>query len=106
VINVEGQMNTSTTKIDLVDALCRNLDFSKKEVQELVETLFEMIKQDLEQGNTIKLPGFGNFLVRSKTARVGRNPKTGEAVEITARNVITFKPSSILRDRVQKGYKN
>jgi integration host factor subunit alpha len=99
-------MNTSTTKNDLVESLCRNLDFSKKEVQELVEILFEMIKQNLEQGNTIKLPGFGNFLVRSKTARVGRNPKTCEKVEIAARKVITFKPSTILRDRVQKGYKN
>ena len=98
-------MNASTTKNDLIDALCRNLDVSKKETQELVETLFEMIKTDLEQGNTIKLPGFGNFLVRSKTPRVGRNPKTGEKVEITARKVITFKPSSILRDRVQKGSK-
>ena len=56
-------MNNSTTKNDLVESLCRNLDFSKKEVQELVEILFEMIKTDLERGNTVKLPGFGNFIV-------------------------------------------
>jgi integration host factor subunit alpha len=98
-------MQTSTTKNDIVDALCRNLDFSKKEVQELVETLFEMIKESMANGNSIKLPGFGNFNVVSKNARVGRNPKTGEKVAITARQVISFKASSILKDRVQKGYK-
>jgi integration host factor subunit alpha len=63
VISVENRMQTSTTKNDLIDALCRNLDFPKKEIQELVETLFEMIKTDLELGNTVKLPGFGNFIV-------------------------------------------
>ena len=97
--------NSSTTKNDLVESLCRELDFSKKQVQELVETLFEMIKTQLEQGNDIKIPGFGNFTVRSKRSRVGRNPKTGETMEITARKVLTFKPSTILRDRVQNGAK-
>jgi integration host factor subunit alpha len=60
-------------------------------------------KSELARGNTVKLPGFGNFAIRSKNARMGRNPKTGEKVEVTARNVLSFKPSSILRDRVQKG---
>ena len=96
-------MNSSTTKNDLVESLCRELDYSKKEVQEVVDTLFETIREGLEQGNTIKLPGFGNFTVRSKNARVGRNPKTGEEIEITARNVLSFKPSTILRDRVRNG---
>jgi integration host factor subunit alpha len=99
-------MKASTTKNDLVESLCRELDFSKKEVQELVEALFEMIKESMANGNSIKLPGFGNFNVVGKNARVGRNPKTGEKVTITARQVISFKASSILRDRVQKGYKN
>jgi integration host factor subunit alpha len=98
-------MNNSTTKNDLVESLCRNLDFSKKEVQEVVDALFETIREGLEEGNTIKLPGFGNFTVRSKNARVGRNPKTGEEMEITARQVLSFKPSTILRDRIQKGSK-
>jgi integration host factor subunit alpha len=98
-------MQTSTTKNDLVESLCRELDFSKKEVQEVVDALFETIREGLEKGNTIKLPGFGNFTIRSKNARVGRNPKTGEEIEITARQVLTFKPSSILRDRIQKGSK-
>jgi integration host factor subunit alpha len=98
-------MKESTTKNDLVDVLCRELDFPKKEIQGLVEALFEMIKESLAKGNSIKLPGFGNFNVVSKNTRVGRNPKTGEKVTITARQVISFKASSILKDRVQKGYK-
>ncbi len=93
-------MNASTTKNDLIEALCRELDSPKREVQELVEVLFETIREELEKGNDIKLPGFGNFLVRSKSARMGRNPKTGEQIEVTARNVISFKPSTILRERV------
>jgi integration host factor subunit alpha len=95
-------MKESTTKIDLVELLCSKLDCSKKEVQEIVDSLFEMIRVELEQGRDIKLPGFGNFFVRSKRSRVGRNPKTGESIEITARKVISFKPSQILRNRVQK----
>jgi integration host factor subunit alpha len=98
-------MQTSTTKNDLVDALCRELDFSKKEVQEVVDALFETIREGLEKGDAIKLPGFGNFTIRSKNTRIGRNPKTGESIAITARNVVTFKPSTILRDRVQAGGK-
>jgi integration host factor subunit alpha len=96
-------MNESTTKNDLVDAVCRELDFSKKEVQEAVDTLFELIREELSRSNTIKLPGFGNFTIRSKRERTGRNPKTGETMAITARKVVSFKPSSILRDRVQAG---
>jgi integration host factor subunit alpha len=98
-------MKESTTKNDLVESLSRELDFSKKEVQEVVDALFETIREGLEKGNTIKLPGFGNFTVRSKNARVGRNPKTGEEIEITARQVLSFKPSTILRDRVRSGPK-
>ncbi len=95
-------MKASTTKNDFVETLCRELDFPKKEVQEAVDTLFETIREGLENGNTVKLPRFGNFSVRSKRSRTGRNPKTGEEMEITARKVVTFKPSTILRDRVQK----
>ena len=94
------------TKADIVDVLCSKLEHPRKETQEIIEAMFEMIKVELEKGESIKLPGFGNFVVRSKRSRVGRNPKTGEKVTITARQVISFKASSILRDRVQKGYKN
>ena len=91
------------TKSEIVDALFPKLDLPRKQTAEIVDHLFEMFRMELEQGNDIKLPGFGNFLVRSKRSRVGRNPKTGESIEITARKVISFKPSQILRDRVQKG---
>lgn len=98
-----SRMKETTNKNDLVEALCRELGFPKKETQNIVDSLFEMIKIGLEQGRDVKLPGFGNFLMRNKKSRLGRNPKTGEQVEITARKVISFKASSILRDRVQKG---
>ncbi len=93
------------TKSDIVDVLCSKLEYPRKETQEILEAMFEMIKVELEKGESIKLPGFGNFVVRSKRARVGRNPKTGEEMEITARQVLTFKPSTILRNRVQNGKK-
>jgi integration host factor subunit alpha len=91
------------TKAEIVDVLFSKLDVPRKEVQSIVEAFFELIKSELEQGNSIKLPGFGNFNVRNKNSRVGRNPKTGEEMEITARNVLSFKPSTILRERVLKG---
>ncbi|MBF0446942.1 MAG: integration host factor subunit alpha [Magnetococcales bacterium] len=94
------------TKADIVDVLYSKLDHPRKETQEIVEAMFEMIKVELEKGESIKLPGFGNFVIRSKRSRIGRNPKTGEEMEITARQVLTFKPSTILRNRVQNGLKN
>ncbi len=94
------------TKADIVDVLCSKLEHPRKETQEIIETMFEMIKAELAKGESIKLPGFGNFVVRSKRSRVGRNPKTGEEMEITARQVLTFKPSTILRNRVQSGNKS
>ena len=91
------------TKAEIVESLYSELNLPKKDVQNIVEALFELIKSELEQGRSIKLPGFGNFNIRSKNSRVGRNPKTGEQIEITARSVLTFKPSQILRERVQRG---
>jgi integration host factor subunit alpha len=92
------------TKNDLIEAVCHKLDqHSKKDAQDVVETVINLIKDRLEQGESIKLPGFGNFSVREKRSRVGRNPKTGEGVEIAARKVISFKPSAILRSRVNGG---
>ncbi|MBF0357619.1 MAG: integration host factor subunit alpha [Magnetococcales bacterium] len=94
------------TKADIVDVLSSKLEHPRKETQEIIETMFEMIKSELAKGESIKLPGFGNFVVRSKRSRIGRNPKTGEEMEITARQVLTFKPSTILRNRVQNGKKS
>ena len=91
------------TKAEIVDVLFSKLDVPRKEVQKIVEAFFELIKSELARGNTVKLPGFGNFNISRKNSRVGRNPRTGEEVEITARNVLSFKPSTILRERVLKG---
>ncbi len=87
------------TKADLVEAVYDRLDgFSKKESAELVESVFETMKETLGRGSKIKISGFGNFIVREKKARVGRNPQTGEEIMISARRVLTFKPSQVLKN--------
>ena len=85
------------TKADLVDSIYEKIGFSKKEAADLVELIFDTMKDRLEQGDKIKISGFGNFVVREKKSRMGRNPQTGEAIEISARKVLTFKPSQVLR---------
>ena len=89
------------TKADLVDAIYKRVGFSKKESAKIVELVFDIIKETLEQGEKIKISGFGNFVVRDKRARIGRNPQTGEEIEISARRVLTFKPSQVLRNALK-----
>lgn len=89
------------TKADLVDAIYKRVGFSKKESAKIVEMVFDIIKETLEQGEKIKISGFGNFVVRDKRARIGRNPQTGEEIEISARRVLTFKPSQVLRNALK-----
>jgi len=91
------------TKADLVNKVFEQVGGTKKEASDLVEKLFDMMKVTLVSGENIKVSGFGNFIVRTKRARVGRNPQTGESIEISARRVLTFKPSQVLRDSVNKG---
>lgn len=86
------------TKADLVEAVHTKVGFSKRESAEIVEMVFNTMKDTLEQGEKIKISGFGNFEVRDKRARVGRNPQTGEVIEISARRVLTFKPSQVLKN--------
>ena len=88
------------TKADLAEQIYTNCNFSKKECLEVVEELFELIKSTLETGESVKLTGFGTFMVKEKSARRGRNPQTGEAMEITSRKVLTFKPSPLLREGI------
>lgn len=88
------------TKADIVEALYEKVGFSKKEAADLVELVFDTIKNTLSQGQKIKISGFGNFVVREKRSRVGRNPQTGESIEIGARRVLTFRPSQVLRAEV------
>ena len=87
------------TKADIVEAVYERLGgFSKKESAELVEHVFETIKETLSRGEKIKISGFGNFVVRSKRERIGRNPQTNEEIKISARRVLTFKPSQVLKN--------
>ena len=85
------------TKADIVENVHRLIGFSKKDSAEIVERVFENIKHTLEQGESVKISGFGKFDVRAKRQRRGRNPQTGEQIEISARQVLSFRPSQILR---------
>ncbi len=91
------------TKADLIDHVCERVGgFSKKEAAEIVESLFEIMKSTLERGENIKLSGFGNFEVRDKKPRSGRNPRTHERILIEARRVLVFKPSNLLKGAMNK----
>ena len=85
------------TKADIVEGVYEKVGFSKKESAEIVELVFDTLKETLERGDKVKISGFGNFQVRQKKARVGRNPQTGKEIEISARRVLTFRPSQVLK---------
>ena len=89
------------TKADLINHIFTSLPgYTKAQAREAVETLLKIMKASLENGDNVLLSGFGKFNVKAKTARKGRNPKTGEAMMLKARKVVTFKPSGILREKV------
>lgn len=94
----------SLTKADIVERVYKEAGFSKKEAADLVDLVFKIIKDTLSKGEKVKISGFGNFSIRDKSTRVGRNPQTGEAMEITARRVLTFKPSQVLKEDVTMRY--
>src|SRR6476469_600442 len=85
------------TKADIIEGVYEKVGFSKKESAENVELVFDTVKETLERGDKIKISGFGNFQVRQQKARVGRNPQTGKEIEISARRVLTFRPSQVLK---------
>jgi len=85
------------TKAEITERIFNKVGFSKKESADIVELVFDTMKQTLEKGEKIKISGFGNFVVREKRPRIGRNPQTGEEIEISARRVITFRPSQVLK---------
>ncbi len=91
------------TRKEMAAILSKKTYFSAKESAEYLDLVFEIMAESLERGEKVKISGFGNFTVRQKRARRGRNPKTGEEVQILARRVVTFKPSPILRKAVNKG---
>jgi integration host factor subunit alpha len=92
---------TALTKADLAEMLYEDLGLNKREAKEIVEMFFEEIRSALENNQQVKLSGFGNFDLRDKNTRPGRNPKTGEEIPITARRVVTFKPGQKLKARVE-----
>ena len=89
------------TKADIAEKLFQELGLNKREAKEIVECFFEEIRGALERGEQVKLSGFGNFDLRDKSQRPGRNPKTGEEIPITARRVVTFKAGQKLKARVE-----
>ncbi len=89
------------TKANIVEDLNDKIGLNKREAKELVDSLFDNIKKLLEEGHEVKLSGFGNFQLRNKTSRPGRNPRTGEVVEISARRVVTFKSGQKLKEAVK-----
>ena len=90
------------TKADLVEGVYATTGFSKKESQGIIETVFDLLKDKLQDGEMVKIAGFGNFIVKEKASRRGRNPQTGEEIEITERKILTFKPSQVLKQAMNE----
>lgn len=90
------------TKAEIAEHLVNKLKINKRDAKEVVEAFFEQIRNALENGEQVKLSGFGNFDLRDKSQRPGRNPKTGEDIPISARRVVTFRPGQKLKSRVEQ----
>ena len=88
------------TKLEIVTNLYEKLGFSRRECANIVDSFFESIKTTLAQGENVKISGFGNFIVKQKKARRGRNPQTGEEIEISERKVLNFRLSQVLKDEI------
>ncbi|MGE0830392.1 MAG: integration host factor subunit alpha [Hyphomonadaceae bacterium] len=93
----------TVTRADLVETVAEKTRLSRTDSARIVTRVFELIEQSLVNGENVKLSRFGNFVARKKRERVGRNPKTGLEVPITPRTVVTFRPSQLLKERVEKG---
>ena len=98
-------MEKTTTRSTLSEAVFKNVGLSRNESSSLVDSVFTEILKSLISGKDVKISSFGTFVVRSKKERIGRNPKTGEEVPITARNVVTFRASNVLKSKVDSGNK-
>lgn len=91
---------TTVTRADLSEAVYQEVGLSRNESSELVESVLDEISNSLISGDSVKISSFGSFLVRDKRGRIGRNPKTGQEVPIEPRRVLTFRPSQVLRERI------
>ena len=90
------------SKAMIAETLCNELNVTKSDAKEMVEEFYEALRIALEQGQHIKLSGFGNFTLRDKPQRPGRNPKTGEEIPVVARRVVTFKPGLKLKTKIEE----
>ena len=88
------------TKDDIIDAIFEENGFSKRESAKITETMLDIIKETLERGENVKLSGFGSFNIQHKRARLGRNPQTGESMTISARRILSFRSSNVLREKL------
>lgn len=95
-------VHKTVTRADLAEAVYQNVGLSRTESAELVERFLQLVSDSLVEGKNVKLSSFGSFQVRSKNERIGRNPKTGEEVPILPRQVLVFKPSNVLKDKINK----
>jgi integration host factor subunit alpha len=98
--------NKTLTRMDLSEAIFREVGLSRNDAAQMVESVLGHMSDALADGEQVKISSFGTFSVRDKTARVGRNPKTGEEVPINPRRVLTFRPSHLMKDRVAAGNKS
>ena len=101
--NVQEDDSTALTKAQLADLLFEQIGLNKRESKDMVDAFFDLITESLVRGEDVKISGFGNFQIRTKAPRPGRNPRTGEPVAIEARRVATFHASPKLKDAVQSG---
>jgi integration host factor subunit alpha len=101
-ISFESLETPALTKAQLADLLFEQIGLNKRESKDMVETFFQEIRDALERGDSVKLSGFGNFQLRDKPQRPGRNPKTGEAIPISARRVVTFHASQKLKALIER----
>jgi len=97
--------NKTLTRMDLSEAVFREVGLSRNDASQMVESVLSYVSDALARGEPVKISSFGTFSVRDKSARVGRNPKTGEEVPIQPRRVLTFRPSHLMKDRVAIGNK-
>jgi integration host factor subunit alpha len=93
---------SALSKAMMVDSLCDEVGLSKNDAKEMVDHFFEELRFSLESGSHVKLSGYGNFILRDKPQRPGRNPKTGESIPVMARRVVTFKPGLKLKKKIEE----
>ena len=98
---VESMETPALTKANLAELLCEHIGLNKRESKDMVDAFFVLISDSLVDGNDVKISGFGNFQIRTKAPRPGRNPRTGESVPIEARRVVTFQASHKLKEQIQ-----